>query len=204
MSINIFNENYDSLLLKHQNEFIHFLSQIENENILLREENEDNINRAQIQNIIKNYAINPKAYFDYRYGKLKGQFGRRSFLFNIINFHSESTVKNEKKYFYPNKNCEGYGLRVNIIEDVFYPEGKGWCIVYKNLVNDLISYKIDGISGNIIEMQYNDGTRKLFKIFYQCKIRQSSLVENNDGTLKFIGGPNDIIPYRIIKEHLSI
>ena len=76
-------------------------------------------------------------------------------------------------------------------------------MVYKNLMSDEINYRINGISGNIIEKRNNDGTLKQIKIFYQCRIRQESLLENLNGTLIFTGGPNDIIPYRIIKENLS-
>lgn len=194
------NRIIDFFHIIHLNEFIDFLNQIENENIILINENNDN--RVQIQNVIQNFVINNGVIFDRRYNKYKGQFGRVFSIFGFLNYYKEFTIKNGKKYFYPNENCDGFGLRTNR-EDIFNNLGQEWCIVYKNLMNDEISYKINGISGNIIEKRYNDGTLKQFKIFYQCKIRQRTLLENFNGTLIFRGGPNDFIPYRIIKLHLN-
>lgn len=191
--------------LEHRNKFIQFLRQIENENIIIVNdeiENEDQY-KAEIQNVINNFVINPEEIFDSKYDKKKGEFGRALSLF-FLNIYSNSVMKNNKIYYYPNENCEGYGLKINTRDryDIFNYWGSEWCIIYSNLMKNEFSYKIDGISGDIIEKRYSDGTRKQFRLFYQCKIRQSCLVENSN-TLLFIGGPNDIIPYRIIKEHLN-
>ena len=193
-------DSFSERINSHLNEFIDFLNQIEGENILINENNED---RAQILNVIQNFVINREVIFDRRYNKLKGEFGLRFSVFGLINFYKDSTEKNGKQFFYPNENCEGYGLRINNNEDIFNGRGREWCMVYKNLMSDEINYRINGISGNIIEKRNNDGTLKQIKIFYQCRIRQESLLENLNGTLIFTGGPNDIIPYRIIKENLS-
>lgn len=222
---NISSNNYgfpDEVLSQHRDEFINFLKEIENENIRVVDTNEHananpNVNddyRAQIQGIIQNFVINPntlEAYepeviFDFRYDKEKGEFGRIFSIFNFINKYKKSKIKNGKIYYYPNENCEGYGLRINRNDDIFSPDGNYWCTVYTNLKKNEWSYKMDGISGDIIEKRYPDGTRKQFKIFFQCKIRQTSLRENQNGIIEeFNGNPDDdIIPYRIIKEHLGV
>jgi hypothetical protein len=210
----------DEIFSQHRDEFIQFLKEIENENIRVVDTNEhananQNVNdyRAQIQNIIQNFVINPntlEAYepeviFDFTYDKEKGEFGRIFSIFNFINKYKKSKIKNGKIYYYPNENCEGYGLRINR-NDIFSPGGYNWCTVYTNLKKNEWSYKMEGISGDIIEKRYPDGTRKQFKIFYQCKIRQTSFRENQNGIIEeFNGNPDDdIIPYRIIKEHLGV
>lgn len=149
---NVINNYIDSLINffassasrrnRHRDEFIRFLRQIENENgnIRIREvdgnEYPDDY-RVQIQDIIHNFVINPNNdIFDSTYDKEKGQFGH---VFSF--FYKESKIKNERIYYYPNRNCEGYGIKINR-EDIFSPIGNNWCTVYTNLLKNEFSFRL--------------------------------------------------------------
>ena len=147
--------------------------------------------------IIPNMNISFYSFFDSWYDKPRGSFGK--FLWF---FHYDSVVKNGVRYYYPNRNCEGYGLKVNRIidgEDIFDPFGD-YCIVFTTLNRDQIHYKINEFGGGIIEKTNNDGTHKLFRLFLQCKIKRQNIGQDGNNLIVQNGA---LIPYRIIKENLN-
>ncbi len=193
----------------HKEEFKQFLRNIVNDvdrnnnniNIINNDNNvyEDNSVVVDLRNILAHYIIPINInIFDCRYDKSRGSFGRYFFF-----FHRDFVEKNHQIYYYPNRNCEGYGLRVNTRingEDIFDPSGD-YCIVFTTLSKDQIHYRIDEFSGGIIEKRNNDGTRKLFRLFLQCKVKRSRIIWSLDNNL--IVEERFLIPYRLIKENLN-
>lgn len=155
--------------------------------------------REALSHYVTNQGFTPER-FDYRYDKLKGRFGRVLFFWNC-----ESTKKNGNTYYYPNKNCEGYGLKVPeerlIINDEHIFKSGNWRVVYTNILKNKYYYKINQFSGEYIEKRNNDNSIKKFRLFFQCKARVPSIVENPDGSL--ITDDDYLVPYRLIKENLD-
>ena len=199
----------------HREEFIQFLRNIVNDvdrdnnniNIINNINNnnyyEDHPVVVELRNILDHFIIPNMnifyfSFFDDKYDKRRGSFGRILWL-----FHIDRVVKNGRIYYYPNINCEGYGLRVNRIidgEDIFDPSGD-YCIVFTTLNRDQIHYKIDEFRGGIIEKRNNDETFKLFRLFLQCKIKRENIRWGDGNNLICENGL--LIPYRIIKENLN-
>ena len=202
----------EDIFVTHREEFIQFLRNIvndvdrDNNNINIININnyyEDHPVVVELRNILDHFIIPNMnifyfSFFDHIYDKRRGSFGRILWL-----FHIDSVVKNGRIYYYPNRNCEGYGLRVNRIidgEDIFDPSGD-YCIVFTTLNRDQIHYKIDEFRGGIIEKRHNDGTFKLFRLFLQCKIKRENIRRGDGNNLICENGL--LIPYRIIKENLN-
>ena len=203
------------LLENNQRELNRFLENIEREmngnnrnNFLYN--NEANY-RIRIENIIQNIFIphnnNQIAFFNERYNKRLGHFGLRHFLF--FPYHIEYSEKNRINYYYPNEKSEGFGIRVHCnhshnycSDDVFNPNSD-WVIGYTNLLKTDISYKPNGIPKDVFQSE-NNGIIRTYKLFYQCKIKRSRIVEGQNFkiTLRDQNDINDwVIPYRLIKEY---
>ena len=197
-------------LINHQAEFEQCLQEIVNQNngnnirFVDRngeDEREDVVVdiREALSHYVTNQGFTPER-FDYRYDKLRGSFGRVLFFWNW-----EFTIKNGNTYYYPNKNCEGYGLKVPeerlIINDENIFESGNWRVVYTNILKNKYYYRINRFPGEYIEKRNNDNSIKKFRLFFQCKARVPSIVERPDGSLRT--DDDYLVPYRLIKENLD-
>lgn len=174
----------------------------------------ENINQEQhnnreimIQNVIDNYIVNPEWNLDTRYNKAIGSFGRKSFLF--LKWYRDPEEKNNKIYYYPNQRWEGFGLRVhsrNINGHIFHDNNifnprSDWCICYCDLSFTKMSYKIDKIKRETFYIN-NNNTYSRYSLLYQCKIKRSEIISENDGIIT-LRDNRYIIPYRLLKENLE-
>lgn len=188
----------------NKEEFRDFLREICNEhnenNIEFRNMNdeiEDVI--VDVRTVLSNYVTdeNLNGRFDRNYDKSKGSFGRFFYL-----WHKESTERNGRIYYYPNKNCEGYGLKVNeILDGINIFKSNEWCTIYTNVMKNKAYDSIDKFQGEYIEKRNNDGTIKKFRVFLQCKAKFCTISVSLDHTIIF--DDEYIVPYRLIKENLG-
>lgn len=194
----------------HKEEFKQFLREIVKENnqniinfINENDENEWNDIVVDIKEKLSSYVTNENIpeKFDSKYDKLKGTFGRYIFFLPIPK--REKTVKNGCIYYYPNKNCEGYGLRVPTQingEKIF--DNSEWCIVYSDILKTKYYNNINQFKGGYIEKLNDDNSVTKFRLFWQCKLKISTISSiSRDGC--FIADDNYIVPYRLIKENLG-
>ena len=131
----------------------------------------------------------------------------KSFLF--LKWYRDPEEKNNKIYYYPNQRWEGFGLRVhsrNINGHIFHDNNifnprSDWCICYCDLSFTKMSYKIDKIK---IETFYinNNNTYSRYSLLYQCKIKRSEIISENDDIIT-LRDNRYIIPYRLLKENLE-
>lgn len=191
----------------HKEEFKKFLKEIVNvnngNNISFQNENgedEDNIVVIDIKKILSNYVTNEDftpEKFDCKYDKAKGSFGRY-----LLFGHHNSINKNGYTHNYPNKNCEGYGLKVNKIidgENIF--KSRNWCTIYTNIIKNKAYDSIDKFSGEYIEKKNTDKTVTKFRLFFQCKAQIDRISRALDDII--IYDDDYFVPYRLIKENLG-
>jgi hypothetical protein len=192
----------------HKEEFKNFLREITNEHnnnnnfnfINERDESYPDEVVGEIKDVLNSYAISGTEMtpekFDCSFDKSKGSFGYRIFRCPL-----KSIEKNGRTYYYPNKNCEGYGLKISDnIRRIIFDSKSDWCIVYTNILGNKAYFRINQFPGEYIEKLNEDTTITKFRLFFQCKIRNSSIIENLDGSLIL---DDSLVPYRLIKEHLD-
>ena len=144
--------------------------------------------RSVLSNYVTDENLNEK--FDRSHDKSKGSFGRPFYL-----WFTKSTN------YYPNKNCEGYGLKINkIIDGIDIFQSDRWCTIYTNVMRNKAYDSIEKFSGEYIEKRNNDGTIKKFRVFFQCKAKISTITVSLDHTIIF--DEQYLVPYRLIKENL--
>ena len=163
--------------------------------------------KAKVKKSLENFVLpqNENEVFNHLYNKNKGEFGHYIPYLTFKWFKHSYRLKNGRTYFYPNENCEGIGIRVNINEigENIFDEDNDWCNAYCNLMKNRISYKINGIEGTIIRRIVNDEF-KIIRIFFQCKVRKSQIIEDNEHNEIILNEiENNLIPYRLIREHMS-
>ena len=183
-----------------ENELIDFITYIKDHLGQQSEINENDI--PIIRSNLEHYLI-PNNIFNNEYNKKRSDFGICPFpIFSFLKRHIEYTIKNERKYYYPNQRWEGYGLTVEN-ENIFNPESD-WCIVYCNLTKEDINYKIDNVKKDLLYV-YENGKQIRFSLLFQCKIKISEIRDKN-GRMEFINIMDKdryLIPYRLLKEHLD-
>lgn len=154
-------------------------------------------NKVEIHENIENYVVNSGYYFDSNFDKPIGSFGIRSFLF--FYWHEQYKVTNEKKYFYPGKQWDGFGLIVrNFNEEIFDPNG-GWCTAYCDLTKKQKRYKIQDIAKETLY----DRNNKRYSLLFQIKIKKDQIMsdDNNNNIVMFNDGY--IVPYRLLRENIA-
>ena len=176
------------------------------DNIISNEEIE---NIIQIRPILENYVLNLAFIFNERYNKNLGDFGLHPFML-FFEKHDSSSLKNGKRYYYPNDRFEGYGLRVHCKEidnrhlccdDIF--NSKDWCNAYTSLEKDHFSYKISNIRREVL---YNNDNQR-YTLLFQCKIKISEILDEQNFNITLNNQNQNsiekyVIPYRLLKENL--
>lgn len=154
-------------------------------------------NKVEIHDYIENYVVNPGYYFNSKFNKPIGSFGIRSFLF--FYWHEQYKVKNEKIYFYPGNQWDGFGLKVRKFhEEIFVPNG-GWCTIYCDLTKKQKRYKIK----DIFRETLYDKNNSRYTLLLQCKIKKDQIMfdDNNNNIVMLNDGY--IVPYRLLRENIA-
>ena len=155
-------------------------------------------NKVEIHDEIKHFVVNHGYIFDSKFDKPIGSFGIRSFF--IFRWHEKSKMQNEKEYFYPGQQWDGFGLIVRDFGNEIFEKNGGWCTAFLDLTKKQIRYKIQQI---VKETLYDKNNRR-YSLLLQCKIKKDQILfddENNNNIVML----NDkyIVPYRLLRENIS-
>ena len=166
------------------------------------ENNSNNIyndmeNRVEIHDIIENFVVNPGYLFDNRFDKPIGSFGIHSFWF--FHWHEQFKTENGKKYFYPGRQWDGFGLVVrNHGKEIFDPNGE-WCTAFSDLMKKQKSYNVQHI---FKETLYDNNNRR-YSLLLQCKIKKDQILFDDDNNNIIMLNDEYIVPYRLLRENIA-
>ena len=155
-------------------------------------------NKAEIHDEIHNYVIREGFYFDRNFDKPIGSFGLHSFW--IFEWHVPYKMENDRQYFYPGQQWDGFGLIIRDFDrrEIFDPNG-GWCTAFLDLTKKQKRYNIRDV---IKETLYDRNNRR-YSLILQCRIKRDQIFSDDNGKNIVMLNDKYVVPYRLLRENIA-